>query len=260
MTEKAQAKLHELLAVEKTRVAAANKLLADTFQKFNKFEFFQGHEKTLKMLEDNPQNAATESAAYENRNMPTTVQETLEYALAAWARAEDVIVQKNMTNQFANSDLYFRGEVVSESVPVDELMGLEVRLESLRKVMEAMPTLAASVKWRDADIGRKGAVVAVEPEVTTKTEKVMGVVVLYPATDKHPAQVEKIPSDKTVGMFKVVKSCGAATSAQKAEVMSTIDELIAEVKQARMRANSVVAVQNKIGQKIVDLIMRPFNQ
>lgn len=53
---------------------------------------------------------------------------------------------------------------------------------------------------------------------------------------------------------------GAATSAQKAEVMSTIDELIAEVKQARMRANSVVAVQNKIGQKIVDLIMRPFNQ
>lgn len=258
---KAESKLHELLAVEKTRVGAVNKLWAETLAKFNKFEFFQGQDKTLKMIEDNIQNTAIEAAAHEVRRMPTTVQETLEYVFDAWVKAEDVIFQKNLSNQYANSDLYFGGELLAEAVPVDELMGLEVRLETIRKIMETMPTLAASVKWdEDTQSGRKGAWVASEPEITTKTEKRLGVVVLAPATDKHPAQVEKVSNDVTIGTFKVIKTCGAATSAQKAAVMATIDELITEVKQARMRANSVAAATNKIGEKIASLILKPFTE
>ncbi len=257
---KEEAKLHELLAVEKTRSGAANKILADTAQKFNKFDYFQGAEKTLSMIEDSAQNAAIEIAARETRNLPTTVQETLEYALEAWVRAEDVIFQKNLSNQYANSDLYFQGQLLTEAVPVDELMGLEVRLDSMRKIMEMMPTLAASTKWEpDTMSGRNGAWIAAEPEITTKTEKTMTAVVLYAATDKHPAQVKEVPSDRTVGTFKLVKTCGAATSAQKAKVMATLDELISEVKQARMRANSVVAAKNKIGQKIASLILDVFH-
>lgn len=258
---KEASKLHELLAVEKTRVGAVNKLFAETYTKFGKFEFFQGQEKTLKMIEDNAQNAAIEAAAHEVRRMPTTVQETLEYVFEAWVKAEDVIFQKNLSNQYANSDLYFGGEVLAQAVPVDELMGLEVRLESIRKIMETMPTLAASVKWEsDTQSGRKGAWVASEPEITTKTEKITTPVVLYAATDKHPAQVKEVSADKTVGTFKLLKTCGAATSAQKAAVMATLDELIMEVKQARMRANSVEAAKNKIGEKIASLILKPFTE
>lgn len=258
---KEPSKLHELLAVEKTRVGAVNKLFAETHTKFGKFEFFQGQEKTLKMIEDNAQNAAIEAAAHEVRRMPTTVQETLEYVFEAWVKAEDVIFQKNLSNQYANSDLYFAGEVLVPHVPVDELMGLEVRLESIRKIMETMPTLAASVKWEpDTQSGRKGAWVASEPEITTKTEKITTPVVLYAATDKHPAQVKEVSADKTVGTFKLLKTCGAATSAQKAAVMATLDELIMEVKQARMRANSVAAANSKIGEKIASLILKPFTE
>jgi len=253
-------KLHELLAVEKTRIAAANKMLADTSHKFGKFDFFQGHTKTLKMIEDNPQNAAIEQSAYEVRQLPTTVYETLEYALKYWADAEDVIYQKSRSNQAASATINFRGTIVAEKVPVDELLGLETRLEALRRLMEAMPTLNAGVKWElDVQSGRKGSWIIADPEHTTKTEKVTTPVVLYEATDKHPAQVKEVSVDKTIGTFTLIKQCGAATSAQKAEVLSIIDDLISEVKQARMRANSIEASTETIGAKIVKLLMQPFN-
>lgn len=252
-------KLHEILAVEKTRTDAAKALMADTSHKFGKFEYFQGHIKSLTMIEDSPQNKAVEQAAAENRQLPTTVQETLEYALKYWADAEDVTFQKNKTNQRAVATLNFRGEVLLEDVPVDELLGLESRLQTLRGTMIGMPTLNAGVEWRpDTNSGRKGAWIAAVPEKTTKTEKTTTAVVLYPATDKHPAQVKEVPADKTVGTFTLIKTCGAATSAQKAAVISVIDDLMSEVKQARMRANSVEASTDKIGAKITALILKAF--
>jgi hypothetical protein len=252
-------KLHELLAVEKTRTNAAQKLMQDTMQKFSKSEMFSGGVKTLKMIEDSPQNKAIEAAAQEQRELPTTVAETLEYAMNVWAQAEDVLMQKNCTNTIAVADIEYQGSVIASAVPVDELLGLESRLESLRKIMEGMPTLSAAVAWEpDTNSGRKGAWQARDVDTTTKTEKTMVPVVLYEATDKHPAQVKEVSQDKTVGTFKLVKFCGGATSAQKAETLAAIDELIGAVKQARMRANSVEAVNRKIGQDIVAIVMKAF--
>lgn len=254
------AKLHEILAVEKTKTAASNKLLIETMNKFQKFDFFQGFHKTLKMIVDSPQNQAIETSAAETRELPTTVLETLEYALDFWANAEDVVYQKNLSNMYATADLVFKGEVIATSVPVDELLGLESRLTALRKVFEQIPTLSASVSWkRDTSNSKKGAWVAENKEVTTKTEKTTVPVVLYEATDKHPAQVKEVSADKTVGTFTLIKRCGAATSAQKAEVLTTVDELLAEVKQARMRANSVEASKEQIGRKLTSILLKAFN-
>lgn len=251
--------LHELLAVERTKSGAATQVLTETNHKFGKFEFFQGGIKTLRMIEDTPQSQAIEDAAREVRTLPTTVHETLEYALRLWASAEDVIFQKNLSNQRAIADLMFRGTKIASDVPVDELMGLESRLEQIRRTMSIMPTLNAAVSWNaDHESGRKGSWVVAEPEIKTKTEKVTTPVVLYPANDKHPAQVEKVTVDKTVGTFTLIQQCGAATSAQKAEVLTVLDDLISEVKQARMRANRVEAATDKIGQTLVNLIMAPF--
>lgn len=252
-------KLHEILAVEKAKVNAVNKLIQDTMAKFKKFDYFQGHIKQLKMIEDSSQNKAVEEAAYEDRQLPTTVHETLEYMFKFWVEAEDITFQKNKTNQAANSELVFRGRLVAENVPVDQLMGLEVRLDTLRKAFDAMPTLPAGTKWEeDLQSGRSGAWTIPNPEVTTKTEKITIPVVLYEATDKHPAQVKESSVDKIVGSYQLTKRCGAATSKQKADCLAIIDELICEIKQARMRANSVEAYRGSIAQSIVDIIMEPF--
>lgn len=252
-------KLHEILAVEKAKTSAVNKLLQETGNKFKKFEYFQGHVKTLKMIEDSDSNKAMESAAYEDRQLPTTVTETLAYLFQFWIDAEDAIYQKNKTNQYAMADLMFRQEIIANNVPVDELMGLEVRLTAIRNLFDSMPTLPAGVAWaEDEHSGRPGSWLSKNNEITTKTEKILIPVVLYAATDKHPAQVKESTVDKTVGTYQLLKRCGAATSAQKAECIALIDELMCEVKQARMRANSVEASTDKIGKAIVGILMKPF--
>ena len=253
-------KLHEVLAVEKTTSSTSGRLMAETMAKFAKVEYFQGFDKSLKMLNDNLQNESIEAAAAETRQLPTTVYETLEYALEFWAQAEDVTYQKNVSNRSAVADLMFKGEILAKDVPVDELLGLETRLTSIRKVFDMVPTLSASIRWSKAsDLGRDGAWIA-EPEVTTKTEKTTKAVVLYEATKEHPAQVREVSTDVTIGTFQLIRLSGGATSAQKAKLISAVDTLIAEVKQARMRANSIEASKEKIGGKLTELFMKAFDE
>ena len=250
--------LHEILAVEGTKKAAANKLLEETTQKFKKDHFFQGHVKTLKMIADSPENEALEEANRDIKELPTTVVETLEYALDFWANAEDIVYAKDKTNQEAKADLQFNGEVIASDVPVEHLLGLQVNLVALRKVVAEIPTLDASKEWKLSG-NRSGEYVGTHEEVTSKTEKVTTPIVLYDATDKHPAQIEKVSVDKIVGTFRRKVISGAATSKQKADALAAIDTLIVEVKQARMRANSTPAAKEKIGDKLTALIMAAFN-
>lgn len=251
-------KLHEILAVEKARTQQSNLLIEDATKKFGKPEYFSGHHKELKMIADSPENQAIEASSRESRELPTTVSETLSYVFSHWNKAEDVIYQKNLSNQKATSDIEFRGTVIANNVPVDELMGLEHRLTEIRKLVAAVPTLNAGTKWEKSAQGRQGAWSAANPEVTTKTEKITTAVVLYEATDKHPAQIKEVSKDIIVGTFTKQNYSGSATSFQKAESLKVVDDLLAAVKQARMRANSSEIVSGSIGQSLTDLILAPF--
>lgn len=254
------AQLHELLAAEKTVTNSRDAMAKDTLNKFEKGEnFFTGFTKTLKLMGDNPNNVDLEKAARQDKTLPTTVVTTLDYFLKYWAKAEDVLASKNKTNTHALADIEFRGDTIAYSVPVDELMGLEVRLGELRKLAMQIPTLDASKEWKvDHNAAQIGTWQAVHQVMTTKTEKQMTAVVLYPHSDKHPAQVEKVVSDAVIGTFTQDNVSGATTAIQKAQVIATLDELITAVKQARTRANSVTAVSENIGQVLVDLIMAPL--
>jgi hypothetical protein len=245
------AKLHELLAAEKTATNTRDQLTKDTENKFAKGEnYFTGFTKVLEMLGDNTANAAIEAAARQDKALPTTVVATLDYYLKQWERTEDVLFQKNLTNTTALADLEFRGTVIATGVPVDELMGLETRLSDLRKLATQIPTLDASREWAvDADAQQAGTWKAVNPQITTKTEK------LYPHSDKHPAQIEKVTEDVPVGKFTLNVISGATTAIQKANVLAVLDDLIIEVKKARTRANSVEVKVVQIGSTITSLIM-----
>lgn len=249
------AKLHEVLAVEGTVVAAADQLVKDTSDKFGKDHFFTAEVKTLKMLTDSPANLAEEIAARSERALTTTVRETLEFMFQVWERAEDVLFQKNLTNTTAFGDIEYRGKVIATGVPVDELMGLEARLGKLRnQVLVRMPTLDASKVWAQ-DVNERPGVFVAPAEVTTKTSKTMYPVVLAPATDKHPAQVKEATKDEVVGTFQIIRRSGAATAVQKSEMLLAIDDLIAAIKQARMRANNVDVKPSKIAKAITDVLM-----
>lgn len=251
---------HELLATRETHLNATAAMVSDTLHKFGKVDqFFRGQERTLKMLESNPANDAVEKAAHTSKVLTTTVVETLDYLFKNWADTEDVLFQINKTNQLAKANVEFRGQLLLKDVPVDELLGLESRIESIRKLIIAMPTLDSSKQWTlDLNAGMRGVYRAVKADETTKSEKRMVPIILAPATDKHPAQVKEGVEDRTVGLFTDQFSSGACTSKQKADVLAVIDDLMVEFKKSRMRANTQEACKEKIGAKITALLMEPF--
>lgn len=252
-------KLHELLAAEKTPTGAWNQLIEDTIKKFkNPDHFFHGHSKSLHMIEDTPANQAVQDQAREEKPVTTTVYETLEYALDIFAKAEDLQYQKNATNRKAAGTVLWRGVPILVDLPVDELLGLEARLGRIRQLFADIPTLDATKHWHLAN--NIGAYVHEInfPEETTKTEKLVVPVVMSGATDKHPAQVQAVSKDVVVGKFTTIKRSGAATAIQKAEAIKRIDELLVEVKQARMRANETEVDAGNIASTLVTLILEPL--
>jgi hypothetical protein len=120
-----------------------------------------------------------------------------------------------------------------------------------------MPTQDASKKWTEAPNLGKGVYEA-EPSYTTKTEKQMQPVVLAPATDKHPAQVKESSKDVVVGTFCTTLRSGEVTAAQKAEVLERIDDLLVEIKSARMRANETEVVPGTIAETLVGVLLEPL--
>lgn len=254
-------KLHELLAAEKTPLASWNTLFEETLSKFkNPGSYFSGHSKSLKMIEENPANAALEASARDEKALATNVYDTLEYAFTIYAKHEDLQYQKNATNRVATGTVMWRGKPLLSDMPVDELLGLEARISKIKQLVLAAPTLDASKHWTENPQLGKFVWETKSPEETTKTEKVMTPVVMAPATDKHPAQVQAVTKDVVVGKYTTIHRSGACTAVQKSEAIKVMDELLIEIKQARMRANETEATKDKIAQRLIDIILQPFKE
>ena len=252
------AKLHEVLAAEPTRTKQVQVLIEDASKKFNKSaEYFSGFDKTLKLHEDSDANAAIEKSESTSKPVITTVAETLQYLFDYFATAEDLRLQKALTNQVAKADILFKGEVLVPAVPVDELLGLEKRLAELRKLIASAPTLDSSKQW-ERDANSTYGFRTVTDEVTTKTEKVFTPIILAPATERHPAQVKESETTVVIGSFTRKSYSGACTPMQKANALRDIDELIVEVTNARMRANCTEVVQGSIGEVLANVILKNF--
>lgn len=253
------ARMHEVLACEKTVLNARDKVLKETQGKFEKVDtYFKGHSKSLQMLSDTPQNQALERASREDKVVATSVYETLDYALALWAKAENLQIQKNEGNTRSKADIVFRGEVIMKDVPIDQIMGLEARITELRALINNVPTLDASKNWV-ADTNRgNGYYKEATTETRTKTEKQIDAKVLYPATVEHPAQVKEFSFDQIVGNFTTQNFSSAVTSRQKADMLAAIDDLIVSTKKARVAANQTEVSPVTDAEKIVKIILAPL--
>jgi len=121
------ARLHEILAVESSKKTLLAKLFDETKAKFGKSEFFQGFVRSLKMINDSPENAAIERSTADSRSLPTTVHETLAYVLQFFGEYEDIQIHKNATNQVAGetketSSLSFNCLKISLAIPSSETL------------------------------------------------------------------------------------------------------------------------------------------
>lgn len=245
-------KLFELLAVEpslETSYRDAVNEAKNTFSK--KSDHFWGHHKKLKMLDDT--RSHEEGPAEEFKSMTTTVHDKIEFVNGRVERYFDVLLQKESANQEAVADLKIGGEVYTD-LPATFLLALENRLKKMREMYEAIPTLAPGVSWvRDDNIG-KNVFRSEFDDKTAKLESTKEYRIVVAPTPEHPAQVKEVEEKKQVGTFTTTRWNGMVSSAEKADILSRLDELITEVKAARQRANTVEVKNRQIGRELLNFV------
>lgn len=243
-------KLHMLLAIEPDKKGAAEKILAETINTFNKKQdHFTGQLRQYEPVDDED----LERFDNEEKTMVTTVRAKLDYTENALCDVIDLLYQKEETNTQARADLVLpSGSVLAEQVPATVLLNLENRFKAIRAMYLEIPTLSPDEQWF-LDETRKDTYRS-KTKVTYKTKKVTTPLILYPHTDKHPAQVKEVTEDKRQGTWSTTKWSGMLSPSEKSKLLSRVDELIQAIKCARVKANDQEAATKKIGRKLFDYI------
>lgn len=250
--------MHQLLAVEPDLAGTFKAITNETIKTFSKREHFFGHEKKLEMFEE----GAESTFPVEHKKMDTTVNEKLGYQESAIIKYFDAVLQKDLTNCEAKADLIVDGKVIAERVPATFLLGLETKLKKIIQIYSAIPTLQPGIEWEidltlGTDVYRRK-----HPEESGKTETTFKAVVLYEAQfpkegekgESLPAQVEKVPDKRDIGMYKKQVWTGMLSPATKSKLLGRLYKLLECTKRARSKANETEVVDRQIGRSLFDFI------
>lgn len=239
-------KLHELLAVEgdlKSRSQQAKsqivKLSTDGTSRL------LGKAITYQVAEGEDERVA------EVTELSTTLQEELSLFLDTYGKWVDAALQKEITNREATADIIIDGKTIFADLPATALLNLESKLSEIRAVYEAIPTNDLAERW-EWDEGREHYVST--ERVTYITKKVPKVLVLYEATEEHPAQTESFYEDVRIGTRMTTLHSGMLSPKEKRERLGRIDRLLQAVKKARQRANDIEVKEENIAKTLFDFI------
>lgn len=240
-------KLHELLSIEPDLRKETEKVSGEVRETLADPKRVHGMIRTFRPLLDDEDSMPPESV-----EMLTTTDGELGRFNTAMAAYIDSAVTKENTNMEATAQLKLEGGE-TYVLPATALLNLENRLGEIRKVYAAIPTLDPAEVWHyDDDLG----VYVADTRIAYKTRKVPKTHVSYDATPEHPAQVEIFHEDIRVGERETIIHSGAMTLARKRVLLSRIDDLMKDVKQARQRANDIEVKEVEIA----DLIFKVINR
>jgi hypothetical protein len=242
-------KLHEVLAAEPNVKAKAETILKEGINTFEKKQtHFTGQQRSYQPNDD-------EGERYPAENIPlvTTVHEKLNYVFNSLIDRIDILATKEIANLEAKADVEVQGTVLIKDVPATTLLALEKEIKSWRTLLIRIPTLDPLKAWSMDEASGKGHW-KTDPVITAKTKKVEQPLVLYDATDKHPAQVKTTTKDVITGHWNTVYTSGEITSAEKSAILGRLDLLEIAIKTARQRANNVETKSIKYGKFLKDFI------
>jgi hypothetical protein len=226
-------RLHELLAVEgqlKGQAQATRTELRATFEK--KRHLFE--EKVLTFY---PAEEGAQQVREQQSDLQSKVLDELSWIAGIWSKASDVSLQVADANTIAAADVILdNGTVLFSNVPATALLELEKRAAEIQELIKSIPTLDPAKGFKpDAD---RGANVYKARDVSkVRTKKAQRALVLYPATETHPAQTQLISEDVPVGNVVEQEWSGLITPAEKGRLLERAEEVSRAFKQARQRAN-----------------------
>ncbi len=245
-------KLHEILAIETDRDAAATAVLGETLVTFTKKpEHFIGKHSIYKSLVEGDTDGEEESS----KEIVDTVLGKLRHCFSVVNKAVDVTATKDATNQSAAAEIIINGTKLTEALPATTLLMLENRIKRWLDLLLQIPTLAPGRQWElDADKG-PNIYIDKSPEARFRTKKVIQHKILVEPTQHHPAQVEKWSEDVRVGKITDTSWSSMMSPAEKSQIITRATELLAAVKQARQRANTQEIEQVSVAKTLTDYIL-----
>lgn len=239
-------RLNQLIAVEQTVKSKCNTQKSESYKVAQKPALFSGFIKKYQ-----PKSEDGERFPDEKAKVQYTAKGLLEDEAELLEKLFNVEATKDYANCLAKADIVVEGEVLVKDAPVPYLLYLAKELTDLDTFVSAIPTLSDDEEWK---IDEVTGLARTEPTQTVKTKKIQKPIVLYPATDKHPAQTQLITEDEMVGNWEMVKLSGAFQASQKKALLAKIQKLADAVKTAREQANMVEAAEQKAGSVLTKFI------
>lgn len=233
------AKLNQILAIEKglkTRVYAEFTELHNATQKP---ALMNGFHKAYQ-----PRDEDGETYPPESQKVQHNATEVFDRVAAILTELFDITATKDRANCEAKADVVVDGRVLVKDAPATYLLFLEKQLSDLTTFIAKMAELDPGSDWT---VDPSTGLFKTEPSATQRTKKLQRPIVLYDATEHHPAQTQLITEDVIAGQWVTVKHSGALPAPRKRQLLGRIEKLANAVKFAREQANSVETSEQKVG-------------
>jgi hypothetical protein len=242
-----KAKLNQVLAIEKGVKSRAQGTITGLYHKVQKPALVNGLMKTYAPLDE-------DSIAYppERQKVQVRANDVLSQTKRALTELFNVTAQKDWANCEAKADVLVDGKVLVEQAPVTYLLFLEKQLTDLKTLVSKIPVLDESEDWTYDET--KG-VYKSEPTKTTRTQKIQKAIVLYDATEEHPAQTQLVSQDVVVGHWTTVKQSGAVAADRKEQILERLTKVSEAVKFARETANMTETDKQGWGEVVLDYVL-----
>jgi len=242
------AKLHQIIAVEKGVKSRVMKNVTAAYHALQKAHtLFSGMTKTYQKKEDEGVDLPPK-----RQLVQASAEELLANVAEQMTELIDTVARKDAANCQAKADVVVDGQPLLKDVPATHLLFLEKLLKDLETTVNEMPVLDPAHNWqKDEATGLFKS----DPVKTTQMQKVQEGIVLYDATEHHPAQTQLITKDVIVGTWTQVLQSGAVTADRKKDLQKRVQKLIKAVKYAREEANEVEAAPKDHGEAIFGYLL-----
>lgn len=239
-------KLNQVIAAMAEKKKQADEVVTTTYQQVQKADLFKGISRDYRPVDEDG-----EKMPPERKNVQFHVKSSLDRVRKAWTTLFDAVATQDTANCKAVADIVVDGVSVAKSVPVTHLLFLEKKLVDVRTFLAHLPELPAEKEWKWSD--NTGCFVT-EEELTLKTKKVVKSIVLYPATEQHPAQVQAYNEDLPAGWWHTVHQSGAMPKQEKDILLERVNKVIAAIKCAREEANMLTVSDVKVAAPLFDFV------
>lgn len=239
-------KLNQVLAVEKGTKQRVYASITELDKVGTQPTLFNGFSKTYVPRKDGDtsQPAQSQKVAFRAADVLDSIRKHL-------VEIFDVTATKDWGNQTARADIIVDGQTILAGVPATYLLFLDKQLTDLRTCIGRMTELDATADWNyDEALG----LFKTEPSKTHTTAKVQEPIVLYDATEHHPAQTQLITRDVIVGEWTTIKYSGAIPAPKKKAILERIQKLIDATKIALEEANMTRVEDQKTGDAVLGYI------